>query len=125
VWRQLRSGAETAGRVLSGPFDAVRRAIEAVITAVQNLISWLGRIHVPKISLPHIPGVNLSASAAGAGGTGVAAFGAPRVPFARANAASSSGGVTININGAIDPEGTARAVNRILGGHTRRIGARS
>jgi hypothetical protein len=128
VWRALKSGAESAGRVLSAPFDAVKRAIDGVISAVQSLIGWLSRIHVPKISLPHIPGIGRSLSAPvsyGVAGGGMQAFAAPRVLTARNLGASSSGGVTININGAIDPEGTARAVNRILSGHTRRIGARA
>jgi hypothetical protein len=37
---------------------------------------------------------------------------------------ASSGGIVINITGAIDPEATARQVRRLLGGHDRRMGGR-
>ena len=56
---------------------------------------------------------------------GVATYAAPAVPTPRAGARSSGGGgTTINISGAIDPEATARLVQRILDGHGRRVGLR-
>jgi hypothetical protein len=50
---------------------------------------------------------------------------APAVSSARAvapAAAASSGGINITVNGAIDPEATARQIRRILAGHDRRMG---
>jgi hypothetical protein len=125
VWDALKSAASGIGRILSAPFDTVKAAIDRVISAVESLIGWLGRIHVPKISLPHIPGVGSLAAPVSAGTSGVTGYGAPAVPMSRGVSAGASSGPTIVIQGALDPEGVARQVNRILGGHTRRIGARS
>lgn len=123
VWGALTRAAEAAGRALSAPFEAVHRAIDGVISAVQSLIGWLSRIKVPSIKLPHIPGVSRSVAPSVAG-AGVSAFAAPGVPMGVPMAAAASGGVVININGALDPEGVARQVQRIMGGHDRRVRAR-
>jgi hypothetical protein len=120
IWDGIQSGVSR----LAAPFDTVRHAIESVISAVQSLIGWLSRIHVPSIHLPHIPGIN-SASAAGLGADGATAFAAPGVPAVRTGASSAAaGGMTINVYGAVDPEGTARQIQRILAGHQRRVGLR-
>jgi exonuclease VII large subunit len=57
---------------------------------------------------------------------GVSAFAAPTVatPVAAARASTPSAGATIIVNGAVDPEATARQIQRILTGHGRRIGLR-
>jgi enoyl-CoA hydratase/carnithine racemase len=49
---------------------------------------------------------------------------APAVPTATGRAASTSAapGPTIIVNGAIDPEATARQIRRVLAGHDRRMG---
>lgn len=49
---------------------------------------------------------------------------APAVPMARGTAASTAAapGPTIVVNGAVDPEATARQIRRILAGHDRRMG---
>lgn len=123
VWSALERAASAAGRVLSAPFDAVRDAVNSVISAVQSLISWLSRIHVPKISLPHIPGLSSLAAPVSASYGAVSGFAAPRVAGpAQMTTRGAGGGPTIIIQGALDPEGVARQVNRILGGHDRRIG---
>jgi len=125
VWSALKSAAAGIGAVLSAPFDIIRAAIDKVIGAVQSLIDWLGRIHVPKISLPKIPGLGGFSATFGVPNTGgFGTYSAPRVGRSGGVGAAQSGGVTININGALDPEGVARQVNRILGGHDRRIGRR-
>lgn len=56
-----------------------------------------------------------------------AAFAAPGVAATHTSSSGSTSGRAINItiNGAIDPEATARQIRRILGGHTRRVGLSS
>lgn len=101
---------------ISGAFDTLATAIGGVIDAVQDLISWLGKIHVPKIDLP------------GPFSVGGTSFAAPAVPTTRGAALASTGTrreVSIVVNGALDPEATARQIRRILDGHTRRVGLSS
>lgn len=105
----------TLKAVASAVFDAIASsvrniagAIESVIGAVERLIGALGRIHVPHIDLP-----GPFAATAGLAGAGTFAAGA---------SSRSSGGHTFIIQGAVDPEGTARAIKRILGDSERRLG---
>ena len=98
--------------------DAVKTAIGYVVTAVGNLISAIGRIKIPS-GLSKLGGIL---------GKAVPGMVAPAptlrgVPAARAGAAPA-GGTTVNVYGAIDPEGTARALRRVLDGHDRRVGLR-
>ena len=104
--------------ILAAPFNAVKGAIDAASNAVQTLIGWLGRIKVPSINLPKIPGFNMAPNMAPAG---VAAAPQVAAPGQRA-AAPAAGGITITVNGALDPEATARQIRRILAGHDRRMG---
>jgi hypothetical protein len=96
-------------------FDAINRAIRTVINAIDELVGWIGKIHWPRKPgwLKVVPGLSLAPVAAGPGlrtaGGVVAATGA-------------AGGVTVNVYGAVDPEGTARAIKRILDTHNRRHG---
>jgi phage-related protein len=119
VFGALKRAASGMASVLSGPFHTIERAVDAVIGAVRSLIGWLGRIKIPKISLPSIPGFNATASVAA--GPGVATT-AGRLAAPRATSSSASAGLTIVINGAIDPEATARQIRRILTAHDRRVG---
>jgi len=123
VWTAIQNGASK----VAAPFDTIRRAIENVIGAVENLIGALSRIHVPKISLPHIPGLSAVTSAAGFAVPQTDVVGrsaAPAVPQARVSARAAGAGTTIIVNGAIDPEATARQIARIQSGHSRRVGLR-
>jgi hypothetical protein len=124
AWNAVIGGLKTAvsglGAILSAPFDAAASAIGWVIDKVNALISALGRIHVPSINLPHIPGTSAMAPAtATAPMAGVAA---PRVAGVGASATDSRGAVQITVNGALDPEAVARQIRRILAGHDRRMG---
>lgn len=119
IWDGIRGGVSK----LTAPFDTLRGAINQVISAVESLIGWLGKIHVPSIKLPHIPGVN-SASVAGVAAPAVGGFSAPGVPAVRTGSSSAAGGLTIVVQGAVDPENTARQIGRILSGHQRRVGLR-
>jgi hypothetical protein len=97
---------EAAVRAIARAFDSIYNAVRRAIGAVQELIGWLGKIKVPNIKLPHIPGTR----------------GVPPPPSPAGRASSSSGGTTVNVYGAVDPEGTARAIRRILDAHDRRQG---
>lgn len=125
----LKGKASGLGDVLAKPFNAMRDAVNAVIGVVQDLIGWLDNIHIPDLSkvtglVGKIPGLGMVAPTA----TGVTpgAFAAPRVGApARRGATQNSGGVNVVVNGALDPEATARQIQRILAGHDRRVGLRT
>jgi len=120
VFSKLKGAVSSVGEALARPFNLARDAVNNVIDAVQSLIGWFGRIKVPKISLPKIPGFNATAVvAAPVGADAARGFAAPAPRAARP---SSSGGLVINVNGAIDPESTARQIRRILAAHDRRQG---
>jgi phage-related protein len=106
--------ADAVGAVASA-FDRITGAVNSAIGAVESLIGWLGRIHVPSINLPHIPGFNLAPAPPALPGpsAGTRGAGAP---------AAAAGGLTINVYGAVDVEGTARAIRRVLVNHDRRQG---
>jgi hypothetical protein len=116
TFNALRNAASGMASALSGPFRAVSGAVNSVIGAVRSLIGWLGRIKIPKISLPKIPGFNSTTTVQAA--PAVAAN--SRAVAAPTRAAPA--GVTIVIQGAIDPEATARQVRRVLAAHDRRMG---
>ena len=98
---------------MEGAIRGIAGALNEVVGAVQNLIGWLSRIHVPKINLP------------GPLSLGRAAYPTPAASArgaAAATTAGGGGGITVNVYGALDPEGTARAIRRILVAHDRRQG---
>jgi hypothetical protein len=106
---KVKEAGTAAFNAIESAIGAVSSAIQSVIGAVQSLIGWLGRIHVPHINLPG----PLLAPVPSPGARGLRLAGAP---------SSSSAPVTVNVYGAIDPEGTARAIRRILSDHDRRLG---
>jgi phage-related protein len=120
VFGALKRAASGMASALSGPFRIVEGAVNAVVGAVRSLIGWLNRIKVPKISLPKLPG--LSSAATVAAPVGAAATRGLAAPTAAAPRAATPAGLTIVIQGAIDPEATARQVRRILSAHDRRMG---
>jgi hypothetical protein len=118
LWGAVAAGARGLGAALSAPFNTVRGVIDSVISAVGRLISALSRIKVPHISIPKLGKAGPAASSASATVPGVGVRGLS----AGTLAAPASGGVVINISGALDPEGVARQVQRLLDGHDRRVG---
>jgi hypothetical protein len=135
AWNAAKAVAVGALNAIKGPVDAVRSVIDRLVSAVQNLISWISRIKFP--SPPSflsklggkIPGNPFAAAAAVPGVAGRTAAYVP-APAVRGlgvvpRAAAGGGGITINVTGALDPEGTARAIKRVLEGHTRRVGLRT
>jgi hypothetical protein len=108
------AGVASGVQAIASAFDAIAGAVNGAIAAVQNLISWLGRIHVPSINLPHVPNPFGLPPPAVPGPNPRARAGAP--------AAAAAGGLTVNVYGAVDVEGTARAIRRVLVNHDRRQG---
>jgi hypothetical protein len=109
---KIKAAASAAGDVVTSVMGAMESAINAVLGAVNALLGAIASIHFP--SLPgwmHLP-------------FGLAAAPAPAARGARAFAptAAATGGLTVNVFGAVDPEGTARAIRRILRDHDRRQG---
>jgi hypothetical protein len=97
-------------------FDAITSGVGAAIGAIRSAISWVDSLldKISRIHVPHIPGL------------GSIGFAAPGTPAAASRApaatSTSSGGVTVNVYGAVDPEGTARAIRRVIRQHERRLG---
>ena len=104
-------------RFANAAFQAILDGIKLVTKPIKDLIELLGRIHVPKIKLPHVPSPFSLSPTRTPAGPGMLRSGSA------AYAASGAGaGVTVNVYGAVDPEGTARAIRRILDSHDRRQG---
>jgi phage-related protein len=110
-------------------FNRVKSAALAVVEAVKNIVQWIRNIPTPSINWPDppnwlnkvMPG-SFAASPVRSPmlGAGVGArTGAPGVPMGRT---SSGAPIVINVTGALDPESVARQINRILAGHSRRVG---
>src|SRR5215831_898494 len=59
-WDKVAAAAKAAGDLMMSVLNSVTGAINAAVGAVEGLISALGRIHVPDIHLPHIPGVSMA-----------------------------------------------------------------
>ena len=92
---------------------ALATAFWAVVDAIKAMVSWISKVKVPDIKLPHIPGTR----AAGAGYAAAATVGAQATI-----AGGAAGGVTVNFYGPVDPEGAARAIARVLRAHDVRQG---
>jgi hypothetical protein len=104
----LKSVATAVFGAIQSAISGIAGAIESVVSAVERLIGALGRIHVPHINLP---GPFMAPEPAGASSRA-------------GGSSSSSSGITVNVYGAVDPEGTARAIERILADRARRMGRR-
>jgi hypothetical protein len=101
--------------------NAVKDAASSAWNMVGKLAGALSRLRVPHLSFPKPPAwMHLSSAAAGA--PSVAGMGRAAAPTAGGHYSAAGAGVTINITGAVDPESTARQINRLLGAHERRIG---
>jgi hypothetical protein len=123
MWSAIKAGARGVGEALAAPFHTAMSAAQSLINLVEKIISAIGRIKMPSLKMPNLPGPL---------GRSVAAVGAP-VPVGRYAAPTGrsgrltatpmvAGGPTIVIQGALDPEAVARQVQRLLGKHDRRIG---
>jgi len=102
-------------RVLTTVVGWLVKLVEWIVKAAQKVGGLLDKLNPLKgFKLPSLP--FLSSAPAPAAAAGASSRAAPR-------AAAPSGGVTVNVYGAIDPEATARQIRRILAGHAVRTGA--
>jgi hypothetical protein len=102
----LKSAAVAVFDAIKSAVSGIADAIGWVISQVERLIGAIGRIKVPHIDLP---GPLLAPPT-------------PPLTGRAAPGAYATAGPTINVYGAIDPEGTARAILKVLRGHERRQG---
>ena len=114
--------------------NAIKTAADNVVDAIKNIVDWIRDIPTPSINWPSppkwldkvIPG---SLSAGLPGTPGPAPLGRYVSPTGRSGRLTGRAitpvlapGPTIVIQGALDPEGVARQVQRLMGGHIRRMG---
>jgi len=132
VWDWLKETATKALDAILKPVEAVKSAFDNVVDAIRNVIDWLGRIKIPDVlskagdligglfgrSAAPAAASRGTVAAVGAGGAGARAFGA--APSLSSLASSSPNGVTIVVQGALDPVAVARQIRTILGADQRR-----
>jgi hypothetical protein len=116
AFNAVASVARTVGSALSGAFNTVLGVIHSITGAINTLVSAISKIKIPNIK---IPGLSAAGSPAAMAASPTVAGRLGGTPTATS---STGGAVVININGAIDPESTARQIKRILEGHNRRQG---
>ena len=132
VWKagSFAFGAvEAAVKGVADQFMRVYNWAQDAIGVVRDLLNWIGRIDFPDAPgwLGSLPGLAPApAAAAAAIGRHPLAAGPRGAPLSAGAGASGFGSgamnITVNVFGAIDPEGTARTIRRTLRGFERRQG---
>jgi hypothetical protein len=120
----LGAGATSGFNAFKAVLDAVTGAVGAMVGAVKDLIGWIGKIKFPSVPgfLKKLPGSPFMVTPPAARSGFAYATGANTRGVRAAGGVGAAGGVTVNVYGAVDPEGTARAIQRMLAGHARRQG---
>lgn len=143
VWESAVRGVEAVIKTLQGVFTSVFNAIMVpikavigffgdIVSAIQNVINWLGRIKIPDVfgAIGDFFGGSQSVAAA-APASGVSAFAGPvvsgraltAVPSPTYYGAGSGGGTVINVSGGLDSADTiARRIRSLLESRDRREG---
>jgi phage-related protein len=130
VIRNLQSVFISVFNAIMGPIRAVIGFFNQIVGAIQNVISWLGRIKIPDVfgAIGNFFGGGQSVVSASVG-FAAAATGVPVVSGRALTAVSpralngvgSGGGTVININGGLDSADTiARRVRQVLESRDRR-----
>jgi hypothetical protein len=117
-------------RTLRGLISKLWDAAGSVVDRLKDLVGWIGKIHVPSIPSwlsSHLPwSLELPAAASrfayASYGGGPLARGAIAGRAGGAAGGYAAGSPTIIVQGALDPEGVARQIKRILAQHDRRQG---
>jgi hypothetical protein len=136
----FRNAVHAAWAVLkNSPLGLVIGHFQSLASAAQSVVGWISQIRWPSppswlgkiggILGAVIPGAAPAAARTTARRTSSRSASPRGASSPRASGPLGAGGVgtgiTINVYGATDPEGTARAINRTLRAHSRRQGALS
>ena len=135
IWRDAVRGVQVIIQTLQGVFSSVFNAImspiraviglfDSIVGAIQNVISWLGKIKIPDVlgAIGGLFGASASVALAPSTASVFAATGvSAAVPSAAAYGASGAGGTVINVYGGLDSGDTiARRIRSVLDARDRR-----
>jgi phage-related protein len=123
IWDTIKTAADNALGPIEDAIDGIKDALDAVIDAVESLIDWIKDIPVPSIDWPEPP--SWVPIVGGSAAPAPARYAAPTVAArgtAGGRATASSAPITINVNGALDPDAVARQIGRIVRARSRRVG---
>jgi len=117
---------------IAGALNAIRSAADQLANAIGRIVSKISSIRAPHIDWPSPPSwfgklkpKGLAFTPPGVATPQTSAYVAPTGRSGRMAGravAPAAPGPTIVVNGALDPEAVARQIQRILGGHSRRMG---
>ena len=124
IWDTVKNAAVLALNIILGPINAITAAFNGVVSAVKSVIDWISKIKIPDLGSIASKLNPFSASAPAPTVPGPAQAGAFTTAATAkvGGTANSNGGVTIVIQGAIDPVSTAKQIRQILRDDTRRRG---
>lgn len=134
VWDKIKTTGKSALDAVLTPIDSIKRAFDSVVTAIKSVVDWLSKIKIPSAlksaaslvdKINPFKSVAPPSSASSSAPAGLLSRGLSAAPVAGLSSASlntngGDGGVTINVNGALDPVAVARQIRRILVDDDRR-----
>lgn len=147
VFNAVKTVAKTALEAILKPVDLIKAGFDGLVGMIQSVVDWIGRIRFPEppawmksigSGISNI--FSRSAPAPAPAARTVAGASSPALP-ARGMAGASSytarrsstgeldvigaagGGISIVVNGALDPDAVARQIQRLLRDRGRRTGA--
>lgn len=120
IWDNIKKAATTAFEAIKKPIEVVEDVINNVIDAIKKVIDWFGKIKIPD-ALSKAGSILGGIFGGGKSAPSGAVSTAPTISTrAGGRSTSSAGGVTINVNGALDPVAVARQLRGILRADERR-----
>ena len=99
----LGGALKVVGKIAGGIIDIIADVISGITKAVQIAIGAIDTVIKKYNSIPILPNIGTIGSAP-----------APSAPTQGSELFRSSGGINLTVNGAIDPEGTARTIVNVL-----------
>jgi hypothetical protein len=128
VWQTLESIVSGVMAAIMVPINAVKSAFDAIVDAVQNVISWISQIKIPDVlgglgdimGFSATPSVMVAATSTQATARG---FASPSLGASTGGvlSAGGGGGLTIIVQGGLDSsDAIARRIRNILDGRERR-----